>query len=567
MSKIPKVDKYIKDVLNGDIPVGKYTKLAVLRQVKDLERQGSADFPYYFDEGAAKKIIDFKKCLQHVEGELAKNPGSDEAYFDPEGWQCFADAVIYGWKKASGHRRFWKSYRSVARKNGKTFEAAGNLLYGTFVDNEPGVQGYAVATKKDQAKIVWEVAGKMITRFPALAKNFKMYRNTALIPRLGGKMLPLGRDSKTSDGFNPHVAVVDEYHAHKTDEMYNVIASGMGARKQPLIYVITTAGFDTTLPCYDEEQYVKNILEGSVQDERYFGIVYSMDKDDDILDPDNWIKANPNLGVSVEREWLEARVKDAVNSPGKLNDVLTKNLNVWTSAVSRWLNYLDWQACNLEKYDPERFKGRKCICGIDLATTTDLVAVLYVFPPDATHPKTEVCADFYVPEKGVEEREHKDKVPYREWIRQGWIKQTPGNVVDYRFIEADILRRSEDFNVLEYAYDPYNSSSLITNLSDILGEEKLIEFRQGFLTMSPAAKDFERDVIDGMLEAFNNPVLNWMANNITIKTDPAQNIKPVKPDRGKTGARVDGIIALIMAKWRGVLYAEDQYRSEGLLIV
>ena len=559
-------DQYIKDVLADKFPVGKYARLSVIRHVQDLERQGSKDFPYYFDEKKAKAPILFKMCLQHIEGKHADPRFSKSLFFNPEPWQQFCDAVLYGWVDASGRRRFWKSYRSVARKNGKTFEAAGNALFALGPDGEQGAQVYAIATKKDQAKILWNVSKKIIAKSKILTKNYRSFRNVILAAKNGGSFTALGRDSKTSDGFNPHFGVVDEYHAHKTSAMYDVVASGMGSRAQPMMYIITTAGFDVSLPCYLEESYIKQILDKSIVDERYFGIIYSMDEKDDIIKPENWFKANPNLGVSVNREWLEDRVKTALNHPGQLNDVLTKNLNVWTNAVSRWLNFKEWQACNTEKFNQDRLVGRKCFVGVDLSTTTDLCSVVFVFPPDEENPKWLYHPFFYVPEEGVLERGQKDSVDYQLWIKQGFITTTPGNVVDYKFILADILRNSELYDIVEIAYDPYNATSLIIDLIEEHIAE-VVEFRQGFLTMSPAAKSFERSIQAGELENCNNLVMNWMAYNATIKTDPAGNIKPIKPDRTKTGARIDGIIALIMGKWRAEMYVSEKYRDEGLIII
>ena len=559
-------DEYIKDVLADKFPVGKYARLAVIRHVQDLERQGSKDFPYYFDEKKAKTPILFKMGLQHIKGKFADPRFSKSLFFNPEPWQQFCDAVLYGWVNAAGLRRFTKSYRSVAKKNGKTFEAAGNALFALGPDKEQGSEVYAVATKKDQAKIVWDAAKEIIKKSKTLTKNYRSYRNTILSFKNSGSFVPLGRDSKTSDGFNPHFGIVDEYHAHTTSSMYDIVAAGMGSRAQPMMYVITTAGFDISFPCYLEENYVKQILDRSIINERYFGIVYSMDEKDDIVNPDNWYKANPNLGVSVDREWLKGEVNSALTKPSAMNGVLTKNLNVWTNAVSRWLNFKEWQACNTEKFDQERLIGRKCFLGLDLSTTTDLCSAVCVFPPDDDNKKWLYHAFFYVPETGVLERGQKDKVDYQAWIKQGYIVTTPGNVVDYKFILADVLRISELYDIVEIAYDPYNATSLIIDLQEEHIAE-IVEFRQGFLTMSPAAKSFERSVQAEELEGCNNPVMTWMANNATIKTDPAGNIKPIKPDRTKTGARIDGIISLIMGKWRAELYVEEKYRNEGLIII
>ncbi len=540
---------YIDDVLNGRITVCKWVRLAVQRHVDDLAKSSNPEYPFYFDPSSPMRKIRFSQELRHIEGPLANN----HLKIKLEPWQQFIDWCIFGWKrKDTGGRRFTKAYVEVARKNGKTTMAATTAWYCSMMDGEEGPQVYCVATKLDQAKIAWDAIKAQVDYQPLLRTKTKAYKQglTITIPETHGVIKPIGRDSKTQDGLNPSFVLVDEYHAHPTAEMLNVMQNGMGARSQPLMYIITTAGFDKNSPCYQEERtLVTGLLEKSLDPcpENVFGIIFTLDEGDDWTDESVWIKANPNLGISVNIDFLRNQVTQALALPRKQNDVMTKNFNIWTQATTRWISAESWDECNFEFPD---LIGRECFGGLDLSTTTDISAFVLCFPPVDLEKKYTFLYRFFIPGDNILERERVDKVPYSLWASQGFVTITPGNVIDYDFIESQVMEDAKDYVVKEIAYDPYNSTEIVNHLSD--EGMNMLPFRQGFMSMSAPTKDFEKRVLGKELNHGNNPVIKWMVSCTELKTDGTDNIKPDKPDRTRTGKRIDGVVASIMALDRAV---------------
>jgi len=540
---------YIDDVLNGRITVCKWVRLAVQRHIDDLVKSSNPDYPFYFDPSSPMRKIRFSQELRHIEGPLANN----HLKIKLEPWQQFIDWCIFGWKrKDTGGRRFTKAYVEVARKNGKTTMAATTAWYCSMMDGEEGPQVYCVATKLDQAKIAWDAIKAQVDYQPLLRTKTKAYKQglTITIPETHGVIKPIGRDSKTQDGLNPSFVLVDEYHAHPTAEMLNVMQNGMGARSQPLMYIITTAGFDKNSPCYQEERtLVTGLLEKSLDPcpENVFGIIFTLDEGDDWTDESVWIKANPNLGISVNIDFLRNQVTQALALPRKQNDVMTKNFNIWTQATTRWISAESWDECNFEFPD---LIGRECYGGLDLSTTTDISAFVLCFPPVDLEKKYTFLYRFFIPGDNILERERVDKVPYSLWASQGFVTITPGNVIDYDFIESQVMEDAKDYVVKEIAYDPYNSTEIVNHLSD--EGMNMLPFRQGFMSMSAPTKDFEKRVLGKELNHGNNPVIKWMVSCTELKTDGTDNIKPDKPDRTRTGKRIDGVVASIMALDRAV---------------
>lgn len=535
---------YIHDVLNDNITVCDYVKKAVNRHVDDLKRQNTEKFPYYFDTKAAQKKIDFTQNLNHTKGIWAKQ----KLKLKLEPWQQFIDWVLYGWKRTGiGVRRFNKAYIEVARKNGKTATAAAAANYAFFADGEEGSEIYCVATKKAQAELAWDAVKTQIEKQPILKNKVRVYKQKSRILKKGTNsfLTLLGRDSNTEDGLNPSFGLIDEYHAHKSAEMLNVIEDGMGARSQPLVYIITTAGLDKNCPCYQEErEMVEGILNKTIDPplENVFGIIFTLDEGDDWTDENNWIKANPNLGISVDLQKLREQFYQALASPQKQNDIKTKRFNIWTQVASRWILAEAWEACHEKIPD---LTGRECYCGLDLSTTTDITAWVKCFPPIDLETKFIFEYTFFLPGEGLLDKQRKDKVPYILWRDRGLITCTEGNVIDYDFIEAKILKDAETYVIRELAYDPYNATEICNHLQN--EGLPMIPFRQGFLSMSPPAKDFEKKILGKELNHGQNPVIKWMVSCTEVATDPAGNIKPVKPDRQKSGKRIDGVIASVMA--------------------
>jgi phage terminase large subunit-like protein len=549
-------EQYARDVLDEKIVACKWVKLACARYFDDVEH--GADRGLWFDRDAAEHRLNFYQFCKHSKGEWAGQ------VLKPEPWQQFIDWNIFGWKNADGSRRFRTAYTAVARKNGKSTQLAVTGLYLAFFDAEAGAEVYTAATKYDQACIIHSESTRMVKASPSLRGMISIFKNTLTKESDAQKYVPLGQDSNTSDGLNVAAALLDEYHAHPDSGMYDVLKTGMGSRRQPLMYIITTAGFEKEYPCFEMEARIKRILEGSEHDDTVFGLVYTLDDGDEWADESVWVKANPNLGVSKYLNNMQDDFKEAFSMPSKQNNFKTKHLNVWTEAQTRWITQDVW-AKNSGQVDADGLAGRRCWGGLDLSTTTDLSAWVLCFPPEAKGDKYQFLYRFFLPQDNMRERELREKVSYSVWIRNGLITATPGNVIDYDFIKYQILEDVKKYSLEELNFDPYNSTGLIT---DLMQEGvNCVEFRQGFLSMSPAAKEFERKVLGGELATGGNLVMAWMIACAETVSDPAGNIKVCKPERGKTGRHVDGVIASLMAFWRCVQAVEtiSAYESRGLL--
>lgn len=525
-------ERYIQGVQSGKILTCEFVKLAVARHIKDLE--DGPDRGLYFDPEAAQKVIDFFHILNHYEGEWAGTP------IHLEDWQQFILWVAYGWKREDGTRRFRNGYIEVARKNGKSTLLGGLGLYGLMLDDENAPQIYCGATKADQAAIVVNIAGRIAKGTPWLENRLRFQEHLGIIKRViyekkAGFIAPLGRDSKTQDGFNPHMGIMDERHAMSTDDVPNVVKSGMGARAQPFQWSITTAGFNRQLPCYNLRSTIIQILKGKKEDDSTFGIIYTLDNDNEWTNPEMWIKANPCLNVSVKMSFLQDEFTQALNEGGSTEvNFKTKNLNIWTDAAETWIQEHIWKKCMGSANDLD---GKRCYGGLDLASTRDITALTLCFPIGE---KRVLKHFFWVPEDTVNARE--DKAPYKQWVKAGWLKTTPGNITDYNFIKATILDLKDRYDIHSIAFDRWNSSQLVIDLQD----EGVImtPFGQGFASMSAPTKAFEKHILEGSLIHDGNPVMEWMMSNIAIKRDPAGNIKI---DKEKSTEKVDGPVSAVMA--------------------
>ncbi len=568
--------QYARDIEQGDILACKWVKLAIRRHLNDLERaETEPDYPYYFSDDAANHAIGFfHNYLHHSKGEWAGQP------FRLSPWQQFILWCLFGWlRKEDGFRRFVVAYVDMGRKNGKSTLASGIGLYLFDADGEPGAHIYTGATKYKQARIVHEEAENMVRSSSALSSRVGIVRDNLHVFATGSKFEPLGKDSKTEDGLNVHGAIIDEYHAHPDDGLVSVLRTAMGSRRQPMMLIITTAGFERMSPCYEQREYVKKVLEGVLEDDSIFGIIYTLDEEekdadgtvikpaDDWKDKRNWIKANPNLGVSVYLRDLELMCNEAIEAPSKQNAFKTKRLNIWTQTVSLWITPKSW-SLNNRPVDETLLLGRPCYAGLDLSTVMDITALCLCFPPLEDELIYQLLWRFWIPEDNMLEKIKKDRVPYDLWREQGYLVATPGNVIDYDFIEAQVKHDAEQFEMKELAYDPYNASQVIVHLT--AEGITAFPFRQGFLSMSPAAKDFEKRVLAGELANGCNPIMDWMINCTTVVSDPAGNIKPVKPDRMKESRRIDGVIAAIMATYRASMREkkkQSKYEKEGLVVL
>ncbi|MCK9570453.1 terminase large subunit [Candidatus Pacearchaeota archaeon] len=529
-------EKYARDILDGKIVSCKWVKLACQRYFDDLEH--GAERGIWFDRDAAQRRLDFYHFCKHSEGEWAGQ------IIIPEPWQQFVKWNLYGWKTEDGSRRFSLAYESLARKNGKSTDAATDGLYLAFFDGEAGAQVYSAATKYEQACIVHSSAINMVRKSPDLYRRIEILKNHLTYLPDVQKYVPLGQDAYTQDGLNVYGAIIDEYHAHPTADMYSVLKSGRGARKQSLIYIITTAGFEKGYPCYELEQRCKRILSQEEEDDSVFTIIYTLDEDDDPGDETLWIKSNPNLGVSKYIKTMQSDYKEARSIPHLLNEFLTKHLNIWTESQTQWISSEVW-AMNNDPVSEEGLRGRKCYMGMDLSANSDLTAVVLCFPPDTDGEKYKFLFRFYLPQDNMMDREKKEKQPYTYWVKNGWLTTTPGNVIDLDYIRSKINADAKMFDIKTVHFDPALSRDIVPRL--IEDGFECVEFRQGFLSMAPAVKGFELAILKGDLATGKNPIMNWMVACTETKTDPAGCSKFFKPDRMRTGKHIDGVVAACMA--------------------
>jgi phage terminase large subunit-like protein len=564
---------YVDGVLRGDVPAGRWARLACERHRRDLA--DGRERGLYFDERAAKVAIAFFGVLRHWKGEWGGRP----VLLEP--CQQFWIWSLFGWMREDGTRRFRTAYLEVPRKNGKTTIAAGVGLYLAFVEGEPGAEVYSAATKRDQAKISHRDATEMVKASPQLKQLIGVFRDNLHETRSGSKFEPLASDYNSLDGLNVHGVIADELHAWPSPALWGVLKTGTGSRRQPLMLAITTAGVDQQGVCYSQREYVTRLLKGVVQDDAYWGMIYSIDTqrdfpdleaDDDWQDEASWYKANPLLGVSKKLATLRQDAHEAANKPAELNMFLRWHLNVWTQAVTRWVNPIHWAACGVTAVDEEALAGRPCYGGLDLSQTDDITALALVFPVEeedaegVTAVTYQVVMRFWLPEEAILERVRKAQVPYDVWTRLGLLRPTPGNVIDNKFILAEVKALADRFDIQEIAYDRWGATEVSQDLMAVGGEEWVIPFGQGFASMSPPMKDLGNLLAAGRLAHGNNPVLNWMADNLVALQDPAGNMKP---DKARSREKIDGMAALIMALDRATRQrsAGSVYEERGLLVL
>lgn len=553
------VIKYMDDIESGKILSSRWVKLAVKRHKDDLVNGGERGL--YFDDEAAQHIIDFFRLLRHSKGEWAGQQ------FVLEPWQTFILWVLFGWKRESdGFRRFRVSYTEIARKNGKSTFAAGIGLYLFAADNEPGAEVYTAATKRDQAKIVHDESVNMVKKSPSLKRQIGIMKNNLHFERMGSKYEPLGADADSMDGLNPHGNIIDELHAHKTRACWDVLDTATGSRRQPLMFAITTSGFNQLGICYEQREYAISILEGmeGFEDDTFFAIIYTLDKEDDWKDEKVWIKSNPNLGVSVKPDDLQRKAKKALRSPGSLNNFLCKHMNQWVSQETRWLSLDSWDKCNGLVDESVLMQG--VYGGVDLSTTQDIAG--YVLSNSDGDGKYHLLPRLFIPEDNARNWNITKKIPYDVWEKQGFIFTTPGNSIDYDFIEAKLLEDIEKYGLIELAFDDWNATQFINGLvKQGIPQDKLVIFRQGFKSMNEPAKEVERLIDCQSLVHGGHPILRWAAANVAVRTDESGNIRPVKPGR-KSALKIDPIVMTIMAIGRAMMDNEDQYvESEGVMVV
>jgi phage terminase large subunit-like protein len=492
----------------------------------------------------------FERLLVHTKGQHAGKP------FTLEPWQ--RDDIIkplFGTLNPDGTRQYRRAYVEIPRKNGKSTLAAGVALYLLFADNEQGAEVYGAACDRDQASIVFNVAAEMVRRSPTLARMCKVIDSTKRIVVGHSFYRAIPADAGGSHGFNASGIIFDELHAQPNRDLWDVLNTSTGARAQPLTFQITTAGYDRNSICWEQHDYAAKVLAGVIDDPTFFAYIRAAGDEDDWRDPATWAQANPGLGVTVRRDYLEAECRRAQETPAYENTFRRLHLNQWTRQETRWLQVTKWDACGGDVQ--EKLHGRHCYAGLDLASTTDIAALVLVFPIDEPVASVETDAGeslpvvqthydvlpfFWIPDEAMRERSHRDRVPYDVWVREGLIQATEGNVIDYRAIMETFDRLAQLYDIREVGFDRWGSTQLITEMQE--AGLSVVPIGQGFASMSAPTKELLNLVLARRIRHGGNPVLRWMADNMVVRTDPAGNIKP---DKGRSSEKIDGMVALVMA--------------------
>lgn len=508
-----------------------YYEKTFQRHKKDLKDVKNGKSNIRFNQKIGLAYIKIIENLKHYKGELA---GQN---IKLEDWQKKVIVIAFGWERLNLEnkwvRRFNTVFIFIPRKNGKTLLASALAIADSIIRYEIGGEVVIFATKKKQAKLAWTGVEKMLLAHPELKKETKNSYGVLEIKKTETTFETLGRDSDTEDGSNPTIGIADEYHAHPDNSLYEVVESGQGARKQPLMLTITTGGFNTYSPAFNMHEYAMKVLEGAIEDDTFFGFVAQPDKNDDPFEESTWIKANPNYGISVSKDYMQRKAKDAQERPGTKNNFLVKNLNLWTNAAENFIQFEDWQACIGEiKTDGE------LVLGMDLSLTDDFSAVCNLYRDSGKYYAT---FKYYIPLETIHERARELKVPLESWVANGYITATPGRTIDYEYIIQDIDNTIIKSEAL--CYDAYKAKVIINKLEDD-GFENSIPITQGFLSLSAPTNYLLKLVKDKNIVHDNNPVTNWMISNLSILTDAAGNIKPNKSDLNR---KIDGIAALINA--------------------
>lgn len=572
---------YIEGVLDERTLVGRLVRLAVERHVRDL-RLGSGRGLRFNALRARRAMWWIENRLRFSKGQWAGKP------FRLQPWQAFIVYSLFGWERmVDGRwiRRFRSGYMSVARKNGKTelVAAIGLLMLvgynaeGRQWESEPGGEVYVAATKRDQAALCWQAAARMVKKSPLLKKEIGVHESRYNLSHYESesKFEAVASESDTLDGPSPLLGIIDEYHAHPNSDVYDVIDSGMGARLEPLMLVVTTAGAKRQGACWDLETDAVKILEGIGEEagagDDLFAYIARLDVEDekDWANEKNWIKANPNLGVSVHPEKLRVGAKVAKRRANALNEFLRKHMNLWTEVSTAWLAMPAWDACSAQspwskELDRDELRGETCYPGIDLSAVADYTAGAAVFPPSERRPFWDVILGFWIPAETLMERRQSDRVPVDRWVADELVTVTEGNVVDQDAVKNWLINLRERYTIGAVPMDPHNATKLQTELMAL--QFNVVSMRQGWATMSPAIKETERIVLQGKLRHGGNPVLRWMFSNVAIKTDTNDN---KSLNKGRSADRIDGITSLVMgvgfAVQQSVADKKSVYATRGLL--
>jgi phage terminase large subunit-like protein len=542
----------------GRIVAGPWVRLACARHLKDLER---TDYRWDLRE-ANHKIAFFEKALKLNGGAFEGKP------FLLEPWECFIVGSLFGWKRLDGTRRFRRALIETGKGSGKSPLLAGIGLIGATQDNEPRAEVYFAAPKKDQAYIPFRDAVAMVDLSPVLSKRIQKSGLAPVwnlaYPALSSFLRPISSDERQS-GPRPHMGLLDELHEHGNSVVVDMMLSGAKGRRQPLIIGITNSGFDRQSVCWQWHEYSMRVLQRVEKGDDWFAYVCALDEGDDpFADPSCWVKANPNLGVTIPQTYLEEQVALARAMPTRENLVRRLNFCQWTEQSVRWMPMERWDASD-QVFNVETLRGRPCFAGLDLSSRLDLTGLVLEFPPQGDEVLYRVLSFPFIPEERLRLRMKNDAVAYDVWIRQGHLFTTPGDVVDQDAIRLKLLELAGIYKIVEVCYDDWNATQLQIDLQ--AEGLTVVPIRQGYKSLSAPMKDLEVLVMANQLSCNKHPAMRWCVANVSAATDPAGNIKP---DKEKSRDRIDLLAALITAHARAMVAPIDAgsvYESRGVLAV
>lgn len=510
---------------------------------------------YYFDESAAERAVEFFPLfLRHTKGAMAGQP------FTLLEWQQQIIRDLFGWKRADGSRRYRTAYIEIPRKNGKSTFAAGIALYLLLCDGEQGAEIYSAASTREQASLVYNMARDMVSKEPMLeeALTVRDSRKTIIHRASNSFYRAIPADAAGAHGFNAHGIIFDELHTQPNRELWDVLTTSTGARKQPLTVAITTAGHDRSSICWELHQKAVAILGGDSFDDSFYPVLFTADVEDDWTDPQVWAKANPSLGHGVSLEYLEQECKKAQDSPAYENTFRNLHLDQWTEQASRIISMARWDQCE-QVFSDHELEGCECYAGLDLASTSDITACVLVFPhEDETF---SVLPYFWMPEENINRRVEQDRRQVNNYIQQGLIETTPGNELDCSYLVDSLIGLFERFDIQSIGYDPWNATAIMQMLQEQgIEAQRLKKLSQSYSTYNQPFKRLLSIIGAGRLIHDGNPVLRWMASNTAHSQDASGNIRP---DKGKSGEKIDGICALLMGLGLAINNETDMVEYQG----
>lgn len=594
---------YIDDVLSGKVSACRFVKMAASRHLDDLKQGPSRGL--IFNREKAAHAVKFFSFLKLWKGREYKGK---EFVLGPH--FIFITWALMGWYRADGKRRFRKAYIEMARKGAKTTYAGGLGAYFFIADGEEGAEIYSAAVTRDQAKLVWTNIANL-TKSSGFAKKITYLTHALSIEATNSKCEPLSSDAKSLDGLDAHFGSLDELHAHPTREVHDLVSDSIGARSQPMILIITTSGFNQTGICYETREYLTQILKGTVQDDSFFGIIYTLDTakdwadlkgkkdakkkgvqiEDDWTNEDTWVKAAPGLigitesgkrygldgkgnpipGYMTKLEDMRDKARIAIQMPSAQNNFLTKRLNIWAQQENRWIDLALWDRNNTRKIDENALSGKMCFGGIDLSNVADLTIWAMLFPDVDDKDLLDILIRVWCPEARLHDSKNKYREQYQSWKKQGYLLTTDGDAMDYDFIRAQIVADNDKFDVnsisVDRAFQGYEfSQKLDVELGGSEKQPKVIACGMGFLSMAGPCQEFERRLLLQKLNHGGNPVLRWMADNVSVKKDPAGNMKP---DKATSQGKIDGIIGILLGLdriLRGETETTTTYQGRTLIV-